>query len=127
MELDEEHAILPAQGTPGHRAHLWIAVRLANICGCVVARPPPNWADNAGWTVLARVVQSMLVGWLVVKDKEAVRLALLYPLRDLIGSILWIASYASRRVGWRDDLFELTGHGVARLVPGEERRASAHH
>ena len=80
-----------------------------------------------GWTVLARVVQSMLVGWLVVKDKEAVRLALLYPLRDLIGSILWIASYASRRVGWRDDLFELTGHGVARLVPGEERRASAHH
>jgi hypothetical protein len=63
----------------------------------------------------------------VVKDKEAVRLALLYPLRDLIGSILWIASYASRRVGWRDDLFELTGHGVARLVPAAERRASAHH
>ena len=77
------------------------------------------------WTVLARVLQSMLVGWFVVKDEEAVRLAWLYPLRDLIGSVLWMASYASRRVGWRDDLFELTGHGVVRLVPAEERRASA--
>jgi len=78
-----------------------------------------------GWTVVARVLQSALVGWFVVKDKEAVRLAWLYPLRDLMGSVLWMASYASRRVGWRDDLFELTGHGVVRLVPSEERRADA--
>jgi ceramide glucosyltransferase len=78
------------------------------------------------WTVIARVLQSVLVGWFVVKDKEAVRLAWLYPLRDLMGSLLWMASYASRRVGWRDDLFELTGHGVVRLVPAEERRVSAH-
>src|SRR6267142_5716176 len=79
------------------------------------------------WTVLARVLQSMLVGWFVVKDDEAVRLAWLYPLRDLMGSILWIASYASRRVGWRDDLFEITSGGVVRLVHAEERRAGVHH
>lgn len=79
------------------------------------------------WTVIARVLQSVLVGWFVVKDKEALRLAWLYPLRDLMGSLLWMASYASRRVGWRDDLFELTGHGVVRLVPTAERRVSAHH
>src|SRR6267143_4492886 len=30
------------------------------------------------WTVLARVLQSMQVGWFVVKDQEAVRLAFLY-------------------------------------------------
>jgi len=79
------------------------------------------------WTVLARVLQSMLVGWFVVKDDEAVRLAWLYPLRDLMGSILWIASYVSRRVGWRDDLFEITSGGVVRLVHAEERRAGVHH
>jgi ceramide glucosyltransferase len=79
------------------------------------------------WTVIARVLQSVLVGWFVVKDKEALRLAWLYPLRDLMGSLLWMASYASRRVGWRDDLFELTGHGVVRLVPTAERHVSAHH
>jgi ceramide glucosyltransferase len=80
-----------------------------------------------GWTVIARMLQSALVGRFVVEDKEAVRLAWLYPLRDLIGSILWMASYASRRVGWRDDLFELTGGGVVRLVPHQARGASVHH
>ncbi len=78
------------------------------------------------WAVAARVFQSVLVGWYVVKDRDAVRLAWLYPLRDLMGSLLWIASYASKRVGWRDDFFEFTERGVVRLIPGEERRAGAH-
>lgn len=78
------------------------------------------------WTILARVLQSMLVGWFVVKDEAAVRLAWLYPLRDLMGSVLWMASYASRRVGWRDDLFEITGGGTVRLVHAGERRGGAH-
>jgi ceramide glucosyltransferase len=79
-----------------------------------------------GWTFLTRVAQCALVGRFVVKDREAIRLAWVYPLRDLVGSLLWMASYASRRVGWRDELFELTSRGVVRLVPAEERRVSAH-
>src|SRR5216683_8196070 len=79
-----------------------------------------------GWTVAARVFQSILVGWYVVKDRNAVRLAWLYPLRDLMGSLLWMASYASRKVGWRDDFFELRKRGVVRLIPAEGRRAGAH-
>jgi hypothetical protein len=71
-------------------------------------------------------MQSMLVGRFVVNDREAVRLAFLYPLRDLVGSLLWVASYVSRRVGWRGDLFELTGDGVVRLITAEERQVSAH-
>src|SRR5260370_5498736 len=78
------------------------------------------------WAVAAPVFQSVLVGWYVVKDRDAVRLPWLYPLRDLMGSLLWIASYASKRVGWRDDFFEFTERGVVRLIPGEERRAGAH-
>jgi len=53
-----------------------------------------------------------------------VRLASVYPLRDLMGAALWIASYGSRRFGWRGNLFEFTGHGVIRPVAAEERRAS---
>jgi len=79
------------------------------------------------WTFLARVAQCALVGGLVVNDREAVRLAFLYPLRDLMGAMLWLASYASKRVGWRDDLFELTTRGVVRLVAGAHRRVGAHH
>jgi ceramide glucosyltransferase len=77
------------------------------------------------WTFFARVAQSVLVGGFVVKDKEAIRLAGLYPLRDLMGAALWMASYVSRRVGWRDELFELTSRGVVRLIDTEERRVSA--
>jgi ceramide glucosyltransferase len=80
-----------------------------------------------GWTVIARLLQSVLIGRYVAKDREAVRLAVLYPLRDLIGSLLWMASYASRRVGWRDDLFEFTGRGVVRLIPRDQRRAGVYH
>src|SRR6266436_4781702 len=79
-----------------------------------------------GWTVAVRVFQCVLVGWYVVKDRNALRLAWLYPLRDLLGSLLWMASYASRRVGWRDDFFELRKRGLMRLIPGEEHRAGAH-
>lgn len=79
-----------------------------------------------GWTLLTRVVQSVLVGRFVVNDREAVRWACLYPLRDLVGSLLWMASYVSRRVGWRGDLFELTSQGVVRLIPAEERHVGAH-
>jgi hypothetical protein len=46
-----------------------------------------------------------------------VRLASLYPIRDLLGFVLWVASYVSRRVGWRDDRFELLRNGVIRILP----------
>jgi len=87
-----------------------------------------SWLGLAAlaWTVVARVFQSVLVGGCVVKDKNAVRLAWLYPLRDLMGSLLWLASYASRKVGWRDDSFELRKRGLVRLIRGEERHAGAH-
>lgn len=78
-------------------------------------------------TFIGRVVQSVLIGACVVRDREAIRLAWLYPLRDLMGFLLWLGSYTSRRVGWRGDLFELTRQGIIRLVTGEERRAGVHH
>jgi hypothetical protein len=46
-------------------------------------------------------------------------------MRDLLGFVLWAASYMSRRVGWRDDQFELQRNGVIRILPvkrGQRRR-----
>jgi ceramide glucosyltransferase len=76
------------------------------------------------WTMIARMLQSVLIGWFVVRDKAAVRMASVYPLRDFIGAVLWVASYGSRRFGWRGGLFEFTGDGVIRLVDADGRRAS---
>src|SRR5713101_3676825 len=96
---------------------------LVFLAASLLGRP---WLGLAamGWTVIARVLQSVLVGWFVVRDKAAVRLACLYPLRDLMGALLWMASYGSRRFGWRGNLFEFTGRGVIRLVAAGERRTS---
>ena len=66
---------------------------------------------------MARVAQSLFIGGFIVGDGDAVRLASLYPIRDLLGFVLWVASYVSRRVGWRDDRFELLRNGVIRILP----------
>src|SRR6266446_7316065 len=96
---------------------------LVFLAASLLGRP---WLGLAamGWTVIARVLQSVLVGWFVVRDNSAVRLACLYPFRDLMGALLWMASYSSRRFGWRGNLFEFTGRGVIRLVADNERRVS---
>jgi len=65
---------------------------------------------------VSRVAQSVMVGGWVVGDRDAYRLAWLYPLRDLLGFVLWVASYTSREVGWRDDWYRLEEGGLMVLV-----------
>ena len=64
----------------------------------------------------SRVLQSAVVGGWVVQDQNSRRFAWLYPARDLLGFILWIASYTSRRLGWRDDRFVLVKGGLMKRV-----------
>ena len=59
---------------------------------------------------------NLVIGGWVVGDKEAMRLAWLYPLRDLLGFILWVASYTSRRLGWREDRFVLVKGGLMERI-----------
>jgi ceramide glucosyltransferase len=93
---------------------------LSLLAATLLGRPSIGLAALA-WTAFSQMLRSALVGGLAVKDRQAVRLAWLYPVRDLLGFILWAASYASRRVTWRDDLFEFRDRGVVRLVPAWER------
>jgi hypothetical protein len=39
----------------------------------------------------------------------------LYPLRDLLGFAVWVASYLSRNMSWRDGRFELVKGGRIRV------------
>ena len=64
----------------------------------------------------SRVLQSAVVGGWVVNDRNSRRFAWLYPARDLLGFILWVASYTSRRLGWRDDRFVLVKGGLMKRV-----------
>jgi ceramide glucosyltransferase len=63
--------------------------------------------------VLNRLAEAWLVGWMVVRDPQLRRTPWLYPLRDLLGFLVWVASYLKLRYVWRDSRFELKGTRIA--------------
>jgi ceramide glucosyltransferase len=71
-----------------------------------------------GFTLLLKTAHSMIVGGLVVRSRPAVLFGFLYPLRDLIGFLLWAASYSSNKLQWHGRVFELEPGGTMRL-PGD--------
>ena len=66
------------------------------------------------WSWASRVALGALVGRLVVEEPRVWRSALLYPLRDLLGSCYWIASYVSNQVRWRGEVYNLLQDGFMR-------------
>jgi ceramide glucosyltransferase len=62
--------------------------------------------------VLNRVIESWLVGWGVVRDPVALKEFWMYPLRDLLGFVVWVASYTGASSVWRDSKYELRGDKI---------------
>jgi ceramide glucosyltransferase len=60
---------------------------------------------------LNRVIQSVAVGWGLLRDPRALRLCWLYPLRDFQGFAVWAASYLSRNFFWRGEMYRFTAGG----------------
>jgi ceramide glucosyltransferase len=70
---------------------------------------------------LNRAIQAVAIGWGVVRDPRSLRYAWLYPLRDLTGFALWIASYASGEMIWRGERYRLLPGGkMAPVIPPAE-------
>ncbi len=90
---------------------------LGLAAGWAAGMPMLGWALFA-WAYLSRVLLSVVAGGWVVSDPAAYKCAWLYPLRDLLGAVLWAASYTSREVGWRDDRFVLEKGGLMRRISG---------
>jgi len=47
---------------------------------------------------------------------------LIYPLRDLLGFLVWFASYLNLRYVWRDSRFELKGTRIALRQTSSDNR-----
>jgi len=93
------------------------------LMGLLAAGAMHHWALGAGLFAAAylnRVALSLVAGWGVVADQRALRMAWLYPLRDLMGFAFWCASYTGRTIVWRGDWYRLEECGQMVLVqPGE--------
>ena len=77
-----------------------------------------NWALGVGLLCAAfanRVIQALVVGWGVTCDRQSAILCWLYPLRDLLGFILWCASFSGSEIVWRNERYRLVSGG--RMIP----------
>src|SRR5213593_5051133 len=71
-------------------------------------------ALGASWTwVLLIAVLTMrlgvtfVVGWRVLRDRQAITMIPLLPVRDIVALLVWLVSFAGHTVVWRGDRFEL--------------------
>jgi ceramide glucosyltransferase len=62
-----------------------------------------------------RVIQSVCVGWGIIRDRRALTFCWLYPLRDFLGFFLWAASFGSRRFLWRGETYRFSKAG--KIIP----------
>lgn len=77
-----------------------------------------NWALGLGLLSIAianRVVQALVVGWGITRDRDSLLYCWVYPLRDLLGFILWCGSFSGSEIVWRGERYGLVSGG--RMVP----------
>lgn len=71
---------------------------------------------------LNRLIQSLVVGWQTIGDSRAMRFCWVYPLRDLLGFVVWAASFVKSEFSWGDEKYHFERGG--RIVP-ETRSAGS--
>jgi ceramide glucosyltransferase len=98
------------------------------ILGLIAAGLLRHWGIGfllLGVALLNRLVEAWLVGWMVVRDPQIRHAPWLYPLRDLLGFLVWFASYLNLHYVWRDSRFELTGTRIALRQTSSDNIADA--
>lgn len=78
------------------------------------------------YSVIARAALAVVVGAAVVEDRQLLRTALLYPIRDLLGFFYWAASYGSRKIVWRKQIYRLAEGGLMLPLNDAERKREGH-
>jgi ceramide glucosyltransferase len=86
--------------------------------------PMLAWCALVG-SVLGRSLQAWAVGKYVVQEKRIWTAMILFPLRDLIGPLIWGLSYASNRIQWRGEIYELVDGGRMRRAAGSRTASLA--
>ena len=84
---------------------------LACATAAVLHHPVPGLALLA-YSVISRTGLAVVIGRAVVQERNLLRTALLYPLRDLLGFFYWAASYGSREIVWRNQVYRLAEGGL---------------
>ena len=95
------------------------------VLGFAAAAALGNWRLATALLAIAflnRVIQSVAVGWGLLRDPRGLRLCWLYPLRDFQGFVVWAASYLSRNFYWRGEMYRFTAGG--KIIAQDRPRAA---
>lgn len=93
-------------------------------CWAAVALHHPVFGfDALAFALLQRMILGALVAAFAVHERHLLRTVLLYPLRDLLGFLCWVASYAGGTILWRGRRYRLTRGGL--MHPLESQPESA--
>lgn len=90
---------------------------MAWVGALMLGMPVLGWTALIG-SVLGRSLQAFVVGRYVVQEKRIGAAMVLFPLRDLFGALIWALSYASNRIQWRGEIYELVDGGRMRRAVG---------
>lgn len=96
------------------------------VLGFLTAAGLGHWVlglSLLGAAFLNRMIQSVAVGWGVAGDPRSAAFCWLYPVRDLVGFLIWVGSYASRRFYWRGETYVFSKGG--RIIPEHRPAESA--
>jgi ceramide glucosyltransferase len=89
---------------------------ILSAAGALAAGLPGLAGGLLAWSIGSRMLMAALLGRRVLHERPLWRVVLLYPLRDLMALGFWAASYASRRILWRGEWYELEPGGRMRRV-----------
>jgi ceramide glucosyltransferase len=84
------------------------------LLGLIAGAALGRWALGLSFLAAAfanRVIQSIIVGWSLMQDPRALKFCWLYPLRDLQGFGVWLASFLSHSFYWRGEIYRFTKDG----------------
>ena len=71
-------------------------------------------AGLLAWSIGSRVAMAAGISQWVLQEPSPWQSTLLYPLRDAMGMLFWLASYGSRRILWRGETYVLEMGGRMR-------------
>lgn len=85
---------------------------LLACAAAMLLRHPAIGLGLLGYSIIMRAALALVVGAAVVEDQQILRTTLLFPLRDLLGFIYWVASYGSSEIVWRNQVYRLAEGGL---------------
>ncbi len=80
----------------------------------LVLHRPEIAAEILTWSVASRMLMAAAVSQWVLREPGGWQSSLLYPLRDWMGFFFWLASYGSRSILWRGEVYVLEPGGRMR-------------